>query len=114
MTPLSFDDYQVRAARTAVYPRDGAILGFVYCALGVNGEAGEVAEHAKKALRDDHGSLSHDRLQKIKKELGDVLWYVANAAGEAGFSLEDIAASNLRKLADRQERNALRGAGDDR
>ncbi len=85
-----------------------------YPALGLAGEAGEVAEHAKKAIRDDAGNVSDERRAAMSKELGDVLWYVAQLATELELSLEEIAAQNLEKLLSRQQRGVLSGDGDDR
>lgn len=50
----------------------------------------------------------------LKKELGDVLWYVAAAARELGFDLSDVAHANLDKLHDRAARGVLQGSGDNR
>ena len=85
-----------------------------YPALGLCGEAGEVAEKVKKTLRDDGGVLSDDRRDALSRELGDVLWYLSQLATEAGLDLEEIASENLAKLFSRQERGVLRGSGDDR
>jgi hypothetical protein len=52
---LLFHDFQVESQKTAVYPGQNSPYGLVYAALGLNGEAGEVAEQAKKMLRDDFG-----------------------------------------------------------
>lgn len=109
--PLDLNSYQVRSRQTAVYPAE---TGLLYTALGLCGEAGEVAEKVKKMLRDDGGHLSDDRRAAIAAELGDVLWYAANLAAELGLTLEDVARRNLDKLADRQARDRLHGSGDDR
>lgn len=108
----TFADYQRDSRATAVYPDAGDNL--LYPTLGLCGEAGEVAEKVKKMVRDDAGVLSDDRRAAIAKELGDVLWYAAQIATEAGLELEDIAAANLAKLRSRQERGVLTGSGDDR
>ena len=50
----------------------------------------------------------------MKKELGDVLWYVSQAAYELGYTLQDIAQENIFKLADRAQRKVLNGEGDER
>jgi len=109
---MELSDYQERSRVTAVYPGAGANL--LYPTLGLCGEAGEVAEKVKKMLRDDAGELSPERRAALAKELGDVLWYVAQLATEAGLDLDAIAAGNLDKLLSRQERGVLRGSGDDR
>ena len=109
---MDLSDYQARARATAVYPGVGANLA--YPALGLCGEAGEVAEKVKKTIRDDGGVLSADRRAALAAELGDVLWYVAQVATEAGLDLGDIAAGNLAKLRSRRERAVLQGSGDDR
>ena len=109
---MELSDYQRRSRATAIYPGLGESLA--YPALGLCGEAGEAAELVKKALRDDGGSLSPERRAALAKELGDVLWYLAQLATEAGLDLGDVAAANLEKLASRAARGTLHGAGDDR
>ena len=105
-------DYQERSRATAVYP--GAGENLLYPTLGLCGEAGEVAEKVKKMVRDDGGVLSPERRLALSKELGDVLWYVAQLASEAGLDLAAVAEENLDKLLSRQARGALQGSGDDR
>jgi NTP pyrophosphatase (non-canonical NTP hydrolase) len=109
---MDFSEYQSLSRRTATYPRAGGDM--TYPALGLCGEAGEVAEKVKKTLRDDGGVLSEERREALSRELGDVLWYLAQLATEAGLDLERIAQDNLDKLLSRQERGVLRGSGDDR
>lgn len=127
--PNSLDQYQSLSSQSAIYPGQRTPLGLAYVALKLNGEAGEFAEHVGKAMRDDglietepHGdftaayfeSLTPDRRTSVIKEIGDVLWYLGAACRELGINLSDAAATNLEKLADRTERDALRGSGDDR
>ena len=50
----------------------------------------------------------------MAKELGDVLWYVAQLASELDLDLDEIAQANLEKLLSRQRRGVLSGSGDDR
>jgi NTP pyrophosphatase (non-canonical NTP hydrolase) len=109
---MRFSDYQEQSRATAVYPDAGDNL--TYPALGLCGEAGEVAEKVKKALRDDGGVLTEERRAALAAELGDVLWYVAQVATEAGLRLDVVAQDNLDKLRSRQERHALHGSGDAR
>ncbi len=108
---MNLNDYQQSALKTALYPRQYAI---VYPALGLNGEAGEVADKVKKVIRDDDGDFSSERREQIALELGDVLWYVATMAHDLGYSLDEIADMNIHKLADRVRRNKLSGSGDNR
>jgi NTP pyrophosphatase (non-canonical NTP hydrolase) len=104
-------DYQRRSRRTAEYPREAWLT---YPALGLAGEAGEIAEHAKRVIRDDGGAISAQRRAAMASELGDVLWYVAAIASELGLDLDEIAQANLEKLLSRQRRGVLSGSGEDR
>ncbi len=109
---MEFSDYQRLSRRTAVYPRAAGPL--TYPVLGLTGEAGEVAEHAKKMIRDDGGELTDERREAMGKELGDVLWYLAQLATELDLDLDDIAQGNLDKLLSRKRRGVLSGSGDER
>ncbi len=82
--------------------------------LGLVGEAGETADKMKKIIRDKDGRISEDDKREVAKELGDVLWYVANIARYLGVSLEEVAEMNLEKLESRKQRNLLSGEGDNR
>jgi NTP pyrophosphatase (non-canonical NTP hydrolase) len=104
-------DYQRLSRRTAQYPREAWLT---YPTLGLAGEAGEIAEHVKRVVRDDAGEVSDERRAAIASELGDVLWYVAALASELGLDLDQIASANLEKLLSRQRRGVLSGRGDDR
>lgn len=104
---MDFGHYQDQTEKTAVYPPD---RGLSYTALGLNGEAGEVAEKVKKYLRED----DPEYLAELEDELGDVLWYLARVCDELGLDLQDVAGRNVDKLLDRQERDVLTGSGDDR
>lgn len=109
-----FSDYQKQAATTALYPGRDAGKVAPYPALGLAGEAGEVAEHVKKAIRDDGGLITPARRDALKKELGDVLWYVAALCTELDLDMADVARANLDKLASRKARGTLQGSGDNR
>jgi NTP pyrophosphatase (non-canonical NTP hydrolase) len=108
---VDLSEYQRISRRTAEYPREAWLA---YPTLGLAGEAGEVAEHAKKAIRDEGGSVTDERKSAMSKELGDVLWYVAQIATELGLDLNEIAEQNLEKLLSRQQRGVLSGSGDER
>jgi NTP pyrophosphatase (non-canonical NTP hydrolase) len=108
---MELTEYQLISRRTAAYPREAWLA---YPALGLAGEAGEVAEHVKKCIRDDAGAISDTRRAAVAMELGDVLWYVAQLATELELDLDTIAQANLDKLSSRQQRGTLSGSGDDR
>ena len=108
---LTFREYQERAKTTAVYPGRGE-GNFVYPALGLAGESGEVCEKVKKAIRDDGGRLTEERKALLAKELGDVLWYAATMASELELDLGEVAAANLAKLAARKAAGTIHGDGD--
>jgi NTP pyrophosphatase (non-canonical NTP hydrolase) len=105
------DDYQVEAEMFAVYPEvaTGSDKELSYLTLGLVGEAGEVAEKIKKKIRDG----KFDK-HETAKELGDVLWYLANLAAALDYSLAGIAYDNIKKLTDRKQRNVIQGSGDNR
>ena len=118
---MNFMHYQSAALKTAMYP-SGGVEGLAYACLGLNGEAGEVAEKIKKIVRDTDAIESKENLDKaielkredIVKELGDVLWYVAAMCYELGVTMEEVAEANIEKLSSRKKRNAITGSGDNR
>jgi NTP pyrophosphatase (non-canonical NTP hydrolase) len=112
MNDLTFTQYQENAKETAIYPNLGK--NPYYPTLGLAGEAGEIANKVKKIMRDKDGSIDEETRDDIKKELGDVLWYVSAVASEFGLSLEEIAQKNYEKLLKRKENNTIKGNGDNR
>jgi len=107
----NLNEYQHSARKTAIYPHE---YGIIYTALGLNGETGEIAEKVKKVIRDRDGVFDKEAKNEMAKELGDVLWYVANMAHELGYALDEIADINLEKLESRAERGKIKGDGDNR
>ena len=107
---MTLNEYQEEAIKAAFYEKDD----IVYNALGITGEAGEIADHVKKMLRDDGGILTPERREILKKELGDVLWYVSNMAQKLGFSLDEVGEANIEKIQDRVKRGVQQGSGDNR
>ncbi len=77
---MDFKTYQKKARETAQYPDLGS--NNIYPTLGLVGEAGEVAEKVKKVIRDKNGIFDNESKLGIKKELGDVLWYISNLCTE--------------------------------
>lgn len=109
---MNLNEYQQLALRTAG-PKDKNNEIF-HLLLGLVDEAGEVAEKAKKIVRDHDSDFSKLDVGDLKKELGDILWYIATLADYFDIPLEDIGAKNIEKLASRLERGKLSGSGDDR
>ena len=109
---MDFKTYQKKARETAQYPNLGS--NNIYPTLGLVGEAGEVAEKVKKVIRDKKWIFDDESKKAIKKELGDVLWYLSNLCNEFGFSFEEVALQNLEKLKLRESKRLISGSGDDR
>jgi|1186.fasta_scaffold396783_2 NTP pyrophosphatase (non-canonical NTP hydrolase) len=116
-----FNKYQTQAYMTAAYVEEaekaGGNIGMTcifYAAMGLAGEAGEVANKVKKMLRDDSGIMTPERRDQIAEELGGVLWYAAALCTELDIYLGAVASHNLEILASRKERGAITGDGDQR
>ena len=113
---MDLDKYQKRAAKYDLFETtvDLKSPGFLEKILGLAGEAGEAADKVKKILRDKGGFASEGDRIELVKELGDVLWYVANVARYLDVDLSEIAKGNIDKLESRRKRNKLHGEGDNR
>ena len=132
---MELNDYQKKAMSTRLQSSDN----FSYMMLGLVEEVGELAGKFSKGIRKGIASIGmdaelaeqtkckdfkanslyfldspDDQRDAIKKELGDVMWMVSGLADRFGWSLEDVCRENLRKLADRQKRGKIDGAGDNR
>ena len=107
---MNFNEYQKLAKTTAIYDKKHQIL---YPALGLAGEAGEVANKVKKIIRAGYEN-NKDYRADIGAEIGDVLWYCAVLASDIGLELSDIAVNNTVKLKDRMNRGVIGGNGDKR
>lgn len=117
----SMNNYQKKAHETSDYPigcigneHEAVLVNWIYPALGLSEEAGEVAGKFAKAVRDCNGKVDDTRKEEIVKELGDVLWFVSELCTSLGVSLSDVAQKNLDKLASRKERGVIHGSGDNR
>lgn len=115
-----FDDspsiatYQQIATTTQIYPREHAVF---YPALGLAGEAGEVANKIKKIMRDRKGDVNNlppEVKDQIASELGDCLWYISALATDLGIGMDGIAYENVVKLQKRKEKGTIHGTGDNR
>lgn len=89
-TDFSLNDYQ----GAAMAFKDPEQRDLNYSVLGLNGEAGEVADALKKLNYHGHPVIKADLIA----ELGDVLWYVASIANDLDVSLAEVASGNLGKL----------------
>lgn len=108
---MTFNDYQKKARKTAVYPNQGK--NFLYPAMGLGGEIGEVLNKIGKLMRGDR-KLTDEVKNEIGSEMGDVLWFMAQLGTELGLSLDEIADRNLDKLKKRYSENKIKGNGDNR
>lgn len=110
---MEMNEYQNLASKTAVF--DEEVLPPIAAAtLGLVGEAGEFAEKIKKMFRNDDGKISDEKKEDLKRELGDVLWYLSQLSRLLDVSLEDVATTNIKKLKDRKEREVIKSEGDNR
>jgi NTP pyrophosphatase (non-canonical NTP hydrolase) len=92
---MNFTQYQNLSQTTAGHLNGGdPKLNLGISTLGIVGEAGEVSELVKKYIGHGHPI----DIDKVTKELGDVLWYIADVAAQLGIDLDDIACRNIHKL----------------
>lgn len=108
---MTGNEYQQLAERSNLMTGDNALN---YAALGLVGEAGEIANKVKKVIRDDNNILTDEKRKSIQKEIGDVLWYVSRLSSELGITLEEVMEQNIEKLSQRMDKGTLQGDGDDR
>jgi len=113
---MTFDEYQKQALTTAFTDpkHKGTLIEKTIWAMGISGEAGEVIEKWKKIVAYKSGDITADDLEELKKELGDVIWYLAVFADSLGLTLDEVVQLNVSKLIDRQKRSVIKGAGDNR
>lgn len=113
---MTFDDYQKQALKTAYTDpvHKNTLMEQTIWAMGVSGEAGEVIEKWKKLVAYNSGKITPKDKQELKKELGDVIWYLAVFADSLGLTLSEVIELNVKKLVDRQKRSVIKGRGDNR
>lgn len=103
---MNMTDYQDQAMSFRLPSANEA-----YALYGLMGEVGEFYGALAKAIRDKDGAID---AVMVRKELGDILWFVAAVATDFGFDLEDIAQGNIDKLSSRKDRGVIQGSGDNR
>lgn len=110
---MNLNDYCTFTRTTAIYPEagQGTVPELMYLALGLSGEAGEVANNVKKLYRDGDNPA---RREKLAAELGDVFWYLVRLIDALGLDPSQVVADNAAKLASRKARGVLGGDGDRR
>ncbi len=112
---MDFNEYEKLATRTSTISKEkGHEYALMYFCLGLAGESGEIIEKIKKVIRNDGGIISPEKREGIKKEIGDVLWYLSQIARVTGIKLDDVATENIKKLADRAARGVIKSEGDTR
>lgn len=121
---MELNEYQEKAMTTCLKSCDNV----TYMAFNLVGEVGEFCGKIAKGIRksqlkiDDNqlvcledDDAERDELETaLKMEAGDVLWQLSGLCKIMGWKLEDIAQTNLNKLASRKERGVIDGNGDNR
>ena len=110
---MNFNEYQKKSQETIIdlgSDKDNLI----HFSLGLVGEAGEAIERVKKVHRDKSLKFDDEDRKHLEKELGDVLWYLAQMATVLDLSFNEIAEHNIEKLQSRKARGKLHGSGDNR
>ena len=102
MTTTYTADYETEAMKTAPRAEDISISPMqkrmLLMALGLCGEAGEIAEMIKKHIFHGH-PMTAEKVIHLQKELGDVQWYIAYGAQKvAASNLNGIMHANIEKL----------------
>jgi len=110
---ITLKEYQDWTVTTAMYPHaeTGNVEELMYLALGLVGEAGEVANKVKKLFRDGD---NQDLRTELAKELGDVMWYMGRLSSVLDVDLTETLAKNVAKRESRKARGVITGSGDNR
>lgn len=102
----TFKEYQDKACTFASYGN----MNYPYFALVE--EVGEFCGKIAKNMRGDRDQ--HETVELLKKEVGDILWNLAEICTINGWDLGELAAANISKLESRKERDVIKGDGDER
>lgn len=116
---MEINEYQKRAMSTCMASCDN----HAYMLTGLVGEVGELFGKIAKGVRKCKTEFFYNRLvdgfsdeekHDIMSELGDCAWFIAGIAHTFGWTLEEVCAANVDKLASRQKRGVIDGDGDNR
>ena len=110
---MDFTDYQNKAHSMSINTEINGDTR-LYPILGLCGETGEVAEKLKKLYRDRDGKVDDQFEEALVKEMGDILWYVAELCTQFNLDMNAVAEMNIEKLFSRKERGKIQGDGDNR
>ena len=109
---MQLDEYQSLAARTINQELDRQQI-LHHALFEMSGEMGEISSIYQKQLQGHEIDYSH-----LRKEIGDLLWGIAELCTVNGFSMNEIARTNIEKLKERYpdgfdpERSKHRAEGD--
>jgi len=110
---MTLDEYQSLAGQTAAYDENGPDP-LLYLAGKLAAEGGEANQVILKKVFHGFPADDGEADRMLKKELGDVLWYLSETARCKGWKLSEVASANLVKIAERKSMGILAGSGDDR
>lgn len=130
MKELTLNEYQLKAMDTCM----ASCNNISYMLLNLVGEVGEFASKVAKSIRKEEitiggeaavGVITNNPVieddtafyfmcDELQKEAGDILWQLSGLCTVMGWTLNDVAAQNLEKLASRKARNVIDGEGDNR
>ncbi len=108
---LGLDEYQALAARTISCK---SIVDMLYHSLhGMSGEIGEIHSLFQKEYQGHPIEKEH-----LKKELGDLMWFIAEFCTSMSWNMSEVGSLNIEKLKARYpdgfevERSLHRAEGD--
>lgn len=87
------EDYQEAVKRT-VNNNLNTKEKVLNCCLGLSGETGEITDHFKKSMFQEHNL----DILKVEEEIGDLMWYIANLCNVLNLNLENVLQENIDKL----------------
>ena len=109
---MDFNQYQIKSNTNVLY--QPIVHEVIYPLLYLTCKSGVVVESIKKLLKENDGVFSIEDSRRIRMELGDVLYALAQISTKLSIQLNDIAETNLNKFTDLKERGVISGNGDQR